>query len=94
MSSDVKSEVVYLFMALRGCYGSVSSQESWDRLSDSLTLRHYLDPYIKRLPGRTTVLESLNAVSEETRSFIWREILKITGVLYQKISEIQRSAER
>ena len=66
----LKPEVVYLFMALRGCYGSVCSQESWDRFSDSLTLRYYLDEYMKRLPGRTTVLENLNAVSEETRSFI------------------------
>ena len=66
----LKPEVVYLFMTLRGCYGSVCSQESWDRFSDSLTLRYYLDPYIKRLPGRTTVLENLNGVSEETRSFI------------------------
>ena len=66
----MKPEVVYLFMALRGCYGSVCSQESWDRFTDSLTLRYYLDEYMKRLPGRTTVLENLNAVSEETRSFI------------------------
>ena len=66
----LKAEVVYLFMALRGCYGSVCSQDSWDRFSDSLTLRYYLDPYMNRLPGRTTVLENLNAVSETTRSFI------------------------
>ena len=68
--SRLKPEVVYIFMALRGCYGSVCSQDSWDRFSDSMTLRYYLDPYMKRLPGRTTVVENLNAVSEETRSFI------------------------
>ena len=66
----LKAVVVYIFMALRGCYGSVCSQDSWDRFSDSMTLRYYLDPYMKRLPGRTTVLENLNVVSEETRSFI------------------------
>ncbi len=66
----LKAEVVYLFMALRGCYGSVCSQNSWDRFSDSMTLRYYLDRYMSRIPGRTTVLENLNAVSEDTRSFI------------------------
>lgn len=66
----LRPEVVYLFLALRGNYASVSSQSSWDRFSDSLTLRYYLQPYMDRLPGRTTVLENLNVVSLETRSFI------------------------
>ena len=66
----LKPEVIYLFLALRGCYGSVCSQSSWDRFSDSLTLRYYLEPYMDRLPGRTTVLENLNTVSNDTRSFI------------------------
>ena len=66
----LKAEVVYLFMALRGCYGSVCSESSWDRFSDSMTLRYYLEPYMTRLPGRTTVLENVNAISEATRSFI------------------------
>ncbi len=66
----LKAEVVYLFMALRGCYGAVCGESSWDRFADSMTLRYYLEPYMNRLPGRTTVLENLNAVSEETRGFI------------------------
>jgi len=66
----LRPEVVYIFLALRGNYASVSSQNSWDRFSDSLTLRYYLQPYMNRLPGRTTVLENLNIVSAETRSFL------------------------
>ena len=66
----LKAEVVYVFLALRGCYGSVCGESSWDRFADSMTLRYYLEPYMNRLPGRTTVLENLNAVSEETRGFI------------------------
>ena len=66
----LKAEVVYLFMALRGCYGSVCSESSWDRFSDSMTLRYYLERYMSRLPGRATVLENVNGISEETRSFI------------------------
>ncbi len=62
----LKAEVVYIFLALRGCYGSVCGESSWDRFADSMTLRYYLEPYMNRLPGRTTVLENLNAVSEET----------------------------
>jgi len=62
--------VLFLFLCLRGCYGSVCSESSWDRLVDSMTLRFYLRPYIARIPGRTTVLENLNAVSNETRDFI------------------------
>jgi len=66
----LKPEVIYLFIALRGCYGSVCSQSSWDRFSDSMTLRYYLEPYMDRLPGRITVLENLNAISNDTKSFI------------------------
>jgi hypothetical protein len=39
----LKAEVVYLFMALRGCYGSVCGESSWDRFADSMTLRYYTE---------------------------------------------------
>ena len=62
--------VVYCFLVLRGHYGSVSDLHSWERFADSLTLRSFLDPYVDALPGRTTLIELLNAVSLATRSFI------------------------
>ena len=54
----LKPEVVCLFMALLGdAMGRSVVRESWDRFSDSLTLRYYLDPYMGRLPGCTTVMQ-------------------------------------
>lgn len=64
--------VVYLFLILRGAYGgSVCSESNWDRFVDSMTLWSFLGQYVKRLPGRTTVLENLNVVSSTTREYIY-----------------------
>lgn len=59
-----------LNLVLRGHYGSVSAQEDWDRFTDSMTLRNYIDEYGIRFPGRTTVLENLNILSEATLSYV------------------------
>lgn len=72
--------VVYIFLCLRGCYGSVCTESSWDRFIDSMTVRYFLAPYRNGFPGRTTVLENLNAVSNETREFILNcHLLAVVG---------------
>lgn len=62
--------VVLYFLALRGRYGSVSDQHSWERFTDSQTLACFLEPHVQRMPGRTTIIELLNAIRPETLSFI------------------------
>ncbi len=66
----MKPEVVYVFMVLRGYLGSISDQEARDRLLDSTTLQLYLQRCGGVMPGWTTILENINAVSNATRSFI------------------------
>jgi hypothetical protein len=85
----MRAEVVYLFLVLRGCYGSVSDEWSWDRFADSLTLRCYLEPYMSNLPGRTTVLENVNAVSEETKEYIFkRHLAAVLGLGLDDFAEV------
>jgi hypothetical protein len=66
----MKPEVVYVFMVLRGYWGSIGDQEARDRLLDSTTLQLYLHQRGEVMPGWTTILENVNAVSNTTRSFI------------------------
>jgi hypothetical protein len=64
------AETVYIFMMMRGLHGSVSDREAVERLLDSVTLRVYLENRGVARPGVTTVVENVNAVSNETREFI------------------------
>lgn len=64
------AKAVFLFLMIRGCYGSIVSQSSWDRVVDSMTLRCFLGRYMGHFPGRTTVVENLNTVSRATLEYI------------------------
>ena len=63
-------EVVYVFMVLRGYLGSICDRQARDRLVDSTTVQMYLSSRGESLPGWTTILENINAVSNATRSHI------------------------
>jgi hypothetical protein len=54
----------------------VADQDSQERLRDSLTLRAFLEAQDLRLPGRSTVHENLNAVSQRTLSALclWGDV--------------------
>lgn len=79
--------VVYVFVVLRGCFPSLSGAWAWDRLRDSLTLRTFLEGQGCRLPGRTTVLENLQAVSEATLETIWQA--QLATALAQGLDDLQ-----
>ena len=64
------AEVVYLFFTLQGYLGSITDRRARDQLLESHTLNVYLQSRGLRLPGWTTILENVNALSVETRSFI------------------------
>ena len=66
----MKPELVYVFLVLRGYLGSISDQEARDRLLDSTTVQLYLHRRGEVMPGWTTMLENVNAVSNATRSVI------------------------
>ena len=64
------ADMVYTFVVLRGYLGSICDHEARDRLLDSTTVQMYLQRLGVSLPGWTTILENINAVSHATRSLI------------------------
>ena len=63
-------DVTYVFVVMRGEHGSVTDGGAVERLLDSVTMRVWLANRNLKTPGVTTVLENVNAVSNETREFI------------------------
>lgn len=66
----MKPQMVFLFMMLRGYFGSVTNQESLQRMYDSYTLHIILRGWDKKMPGVTTILENLNCISNDTRDYV------------------------
>lgn len=57
---------VFVFMLLRGRLGGPCRASFRDLVLESRSLEAALSPYIKRLPGSTTILENLNILSDRT----------------------------
>ena len=72
----MSSELVFLFMGLRGYWGSISDRDACERMRDSVTLHVFFKNMEVSLPGATTILENINCVSPETRNFIFKCQLK------------------
>ena len=68
--SRMLAEVAFLFFIIRGYFGSVTSQTSVERMYDSMTLYTILQEWGVTMPGVTTILENINAISNETREYI------------------------
>lgn len=64
------AEAVYVFCVLQGYLGSVTDLRARDQLRESQTVHVYLQSRGLRFPGWSTILENVNAISVETRSFI------------------------
>ena len=64
------AEVVYVFFVLQGYLGSVTDRSARDLLRESRTLHRYLHRWGLSLPGGTTILENVNAISLDTRDFV------------------------
>ena len=83
------AEAVYVFSVLRGYLGSISDQDARDRLLDSVTLQLYLSSRNLTFPGWTTILENLNAISQETRGFILEAQLE--QILEEKLDDFSQA---
>lgn len=62
--------IVYLFLFLRGYWGSLTDKESQERLHDSQTISILFSSWNRPLPSRTSILENLNLISNKTRDAI------------------------
>lgn len=60
------AEILLVFLVIRGYLGSVSDQKAYMFLRESMTLNEYLHVRRLRLPGKSTLVENLNLVSERT----------------------------
>ncbi len=61
---------VFVFLMLRGFLGSLSSKPAQRFLLESMSLDHFLQRLGLKIPGATTLLENVNAVSSTTRARI------------------------
>lgn len=64
------AETVYLFLTLRGYFGSVSDQRAAERFSDSITVRNYFETRNIAMPAPRTILDNLSHVSQAARDLI------------------------
>jgi len=65
-------ELVFLFIGLRGYWGSVSDRDAYERMRDSMTLHVLFRNMGVSIPGVTTILENINCVTTATRNYIYR----------------------
>lgn len=66
------AECLLVFLMIRGYLGSVSDQRAYVFLRESMTLHDFLHNRGLRLPGKSTLVENLNLVSEKTLERIHR----------------------
>lgn len=86
----MRSIVAYIFMMVRGYFSSVTDNESIERMTDSTTLNIALQSLNTKMPGFTTILENLNAISNATRDFIFdAQIEKILNDGYDDFEKCQ-----
>ena len=64
------AETVYLFLVLRGYFGSVSDQHAAERFRDSITVRNYFETRGIKIPAPRTIMDNLSHVSQATRDLI------------------------
>jgi len=62
--------LVFLFLILRGYFGSASDRATYDLFLESITIRVLLDQRGIPLPKRQTLVDNLNAVTNATRELI------------------------
>lgn len=65
-------EAVFLLLMCRAYLGSITSKRAYDRLKDSILIQTYLDSRNMRLPSPNTLLDYINAISNETREYIFK----------------------
>ncbi len=67
--------LAYVFLMIRGNLGSVTSQKAVTFIRESISLYSLLQNRGYTLPAPTTILENINAISNETRNWIFKRQL-------------------
>lgn len=73
-------EAVFMFLMLRGFLGSLSTKQSRWILRESMSVYAWLQSRGLQMPGISTILDNLNAVSHATRKLLYdRQIAMLLG---------------
>ncbi len=80
---------VYVFMMLRSFLGSLSSKTAQRFLLESMSLSDFLQCRELKMPGCTTMVENVNAVSHATREFIMDKQIEL--VLKEGLDDCRES---
>ncbi len=78
-------ELVFLFINLRGYWGSVSDRDANERMRDSMTLHVLFSNIGVSIPGVTTILENINCVTTTTRNYIYR--CQLSHILDERLDD-------
>ena len=70
-------ESVFLLMLCRAHLDSVTSRQAADRLKDSILIQTYFEARGMRLPSANTILDNINAVTNDTREYIFKSQMKM-----------------
>lgn len=85
----MKPETVFLFMLFRGYFNSVTDVRATDRIIDSITILSFFQNYgWGNLPKRSTIHDNVQAVSYDTRNYIYRT--QLADVKDQGIDDYKR----
>ena len=85
----MKAETVFLFMLYRGYFGSVTDARSKDGIMDSRTIHYYFQIHgLGKLPRASTIHDNVQAVSYETRNYIY--LCQLADVKDQGIDDYKR----
>lgn len=83
----MQPQIAYLFLMIRGYWGSVTDKDSIQRMHDSMTLNILFQNWCIKMPGAITILENLNCVSNKTRDFIFD--CQIEYIIKQRLDDFK-----
>ena len=81
------ADAVYVFLMLRGFLGSLSTKQSRRFLRESMSLYGWLQRRGLEMPGVSTILDNLNAISHVTRERIFDR--QIARVLQEELDDFK-----
>ena len=79
--------IVFVFMKMRGFLGSLSSSPASRFLGESMSLYGFLQTHGLNMPGESTIIENVNAISPETRNLIFNKQIEL--ILGEKLDDFK-----
>jgi len=81
----MSTEIVFLFLMIRGYLGGIKSQAAQTFLLESQSLQFFLHQRGLKMPGMSTIIDNINVVSNETRQFIFDAQIRM--ILHEELDD-------